>query len=183
MDCTILYVAISGNLSNSPSSSSKVLPFAYFVIFIMESKRNWLFGMFCCRPEEKEKVEVKEVEPRKRQSTTVKKKGRIQLSLIGSTFCFNLCKLSRKNVAIDGYRFKGTLPNQVNRYLSERIRAETAIIRGEISSIVLRNIFYPIRISYHKETCNLPSQSEMVVARLGSFRKEAVDTYICRPTF
>ena len=34
---------------------------------------------------------------------------------------YSLCKLSRKNIAIDSYQFKGTLPNQLNRYLLKKV--------------------------------------------------------------
>jgi hypothetical protein len=54
--------------------------------------------------------------------------------------------MTRKNIAIDAFKFKGILPNPVNRYLSERIRGDIGLLKGELSSIVSRNITFPVKM-------------------------------------
>jgi hypothetical protein len=83
--------------------------------------------MLCCNESNDTKLDQNK---KKANITTFKKKCKIQLSLIGSTFMYSFCKISRKNVAIDAFKFKGILPNPVNRYLSERIRGDIGLIKG-----------------------------------------------------
>jgi len=111
----------------------------------------------------------------------VRKKNKIQLALIGSTSLFALCKMTRKNIAIDAFKFKGTLPNPVNRYLSERIRGDVGLFRGEMSSIVWRNVAYPTRITSGKEQYKSNVACETLLGGANCFRKGTVDYYVYCP--
>ncbi|CAM6001712.1 unnamed protein product [Sphagnum balticum] len=141
-------------------------------------KRNWLARMLCCTSAPDPVVELKRP---KKKSVAVRKKNRIQLALIGSTSLFALCKMTRKNIAIDGYKFKGTLPNPVNRYLSERIRGDVGLFRGEMSSILWRGITYPTRIIASKEEYRPNVTCETLLGGANCFNKGVVDYYVYCP--
>lgn len=134
--------------------------------------------MFCCgsapeMPDETKRMIIK-------RNTIRKKQVRIQLSLIGSPSRFCLCKMTRKNVAIDSYTYKGILPNQVNRYLSDRVRGETAVFSGSISSIMTRNVLFPMYLL--DEHPGAPSPlGEVVVGTPKSFNPKYIDIFVSRP--
>lgn len=142
-------------------------------------KQNWLMRLLCCTgPPAEPIVEMKR--PQKK-GVSIKKKGKIQLSLIGSTSSFSLCKMTRKNIAIEAYKFKGTLPNPVNRYLSERIRGDIGLFKGEMSSILWRNITYPTKIVDAKEEFKINPTCDTLMGGVRCYKKGSVDYFVYYP--
>lgn len=94
---------------------------------------------------------------------------------------FSLCKMTRKNIAIDAYKFRGVLPNPVNRYLSERIRGEFGLFKGEMSSILWRNITCPTKLFDRKEDVKMQVGCDALLGGVNCYRKGTIDYYVYCP--